>query len=95
MELCYAPFTMSDGLRVGLEEPPATVLVLPNGWVKVAAALPHICADLRRQTLTEAWDSYRSAWRNDNVIAAVRDAIRDEASHAHATDWRTVSVVQD
>jgi MoaA/NifB/PqqE/SkfB family radical SAM enzyme len=47
MELCYIPFDLSEGLRRSLEDPPATMLVLPNGWVKVAAALPHICADLR------------------------------------------------
>ena len=48
MELCYVPLTSRTGLRASLAEPPATLLVLPNGWVKVAAALPHVCADLRR-----------------------------------------------
>src|SRR4030095_6631560 len=47
MELCYVPFSMEEGLRGSLAEPPATLLVLPDGRVKVAAALPHICADLR------------------------------------------------
>ena len=50
-------------MRAALEQPPATLLVLPNGWVKVAAALPEICADLRRETLVEAWEAYREAWR--------------------------------
>ena len=48
MELCYVPFTIEEGLQRSLGEPPATMLVLPDGRVKVAAALPHICADLRR-----------------------------------------------
>ena len=60
MELCYVPFSMEEGLRGSLAEPPATLLVLPDGRVKVAAALPHICADLRRQTLAEAWRSLPS-----------------------------------
>jgi hypothetical protein len=47
MELCYIPFDMAEGLRRSVADPPATLLVLPNGWVKVAAALPHVCADLR------------------------------------------------
>ena len=51
MELCYEPFEIRDGLRGEPRDPPATLLVLPNGWVKVAAALPHICADLRRDRL--------------------------------------------
>ncbi len=47
MELCFSPFSISDALSDSMEEPPATLLVLPNGWVKVAAALPYICADSR------------------------------------------------
>ncbi len=92
MELCYTPFSMEDGLRAGLEDPPATMLVLPNGWVKVAAALPYICADLRCKTLAEAWESYRSAWRDDTVITAIRRAIGDESCHAEANSWQFVPV---
>src|SRR5262249_40389819 len=51
MELCYIPFDIAEGLRQSLYDPPATMLVLPNGWVKVAAALPYVCADLRQDTL--------------------------------------------
>ncbi len=43
--------TSKRGLRESLATPPATLLVLPNGWVKVAAALPHVCADLRHESL--------------------------------------------
>ena len=64
--------TMAEALRRQLEEPPATLLVLPNGWVKVAAALPHICADLRRETLPQAWEAYRGAWRDEAIVAAVQ-----------------------
>ena len=34
------PTRASREVRASLDEPPATLLVLPNGWVKVAAALP-------------------------------------------------------
>lgn len=93
MELCYAPFSLAEGLRRSLAEPPATLLVLPDGRVKVAAALPHICADLRRQDLTQAWTSYRRAWRDESVIAAARQAIEDESRHAEANSWRSVQDV--
>ena len=63
MALCYIPFDVGEGLRRSLTEPPATLLVLPNGWVKVAAALPHACADLRVTGLAEAWMAYRQAWQ--------------------------------
>ena len=87
MELCHEPFEMRDGLRASLESPPATLLVLPNGWVKVAAALPDICADLRRDRLDEAWDAYRVAWRSDRVRSAARNVVDDAALLAQANVW--------
>ena len=92
MELCYVPFSMEEGLRGSLAEPPATLLVLPDGRVKVAAALPHICADLRRQSLAEAWEAYRRAWRDEPVLAAIRGAIADPARHAEANKWQLLPV---
>jgi MoaA/NifB/PqqE/SkfB family radical SAM enzyme len=91
-ELCYTPFSMTDALSGVIEDPPATLLVLPNGWVKVAAALPYICADLRRHTLAESWARYQAAWRDAAVIAALRSAIEDESRHAEANSWRMAAV---
>jgi len=87
LELCYTPFSTMEGLLASLAEPPATLLVLPQGWVKVAAALPHICADLRRQTLSQAWDSYRAAWRDQALVSAAQRAAEHEMLHASANDW--------
>jgi hypothetical protein len=92
LELCYFPFALADGLRASIDEPPATMLLLPNGWVKVAAALPQVCADLRRHTLQQSWQRYRSAWRNDEVIAEARRAVVDESRHAAANAWKSVSI---
>jgi len=88
LELCYVPFDIEEGLRTSLATPPATLLVLPNGWVKVAAALPHICADLRRDSLAHAWEAYRSAWRSATVVSAARDAMKNRSHHAKANTWR-------
>lgn len=92
MEFCYSPFTLGEGMRASLEEPPATLLILPNGWVKIAAALPHICADLRHVTLEQAWKAYRSAWRDDGVIAALHRAMANERHHAEANNWHRLAV---
>ena len=91
MELCYSPFSITEALRGSLDDPPATLLVLPNGWVKVAAALPHICADLRRHTLAQSWARYRAAWRDPAVIDALHSAIEDESCHRQANAWRMTS----
>jgi len=85
---------MVDGLRSSVEDPPATLLVLPNGWVKVAAALPDICADLRCHTLAESWERYRAAWRDETIAIALRGAIEDESRHAEANDWRMPAVAK-
>jgi len=92
MELCYEPFSMQEGLAAALEQPPATLLVLPNGWVKVAAALPEVCADLRQRKLSQAWDDYRCAWRGSTMASAVRAAMDDESRHAQANSWRLIPV---
>jgi MoaA/NifB/PqqE/SkfB family radical SAM enzyme len=94
LELCYVPFDLEEGLRESLRTPPATLLVLPNGWVKVAAALPQICADLRRNSLAEAWEAYRNAWRSDTVLGAVRRAVADPALHAQANTWQLLPVAR-
>jgi len=94
LELCHVPFDIEAGLRGSLETPPATLLVLPNGWVKVAAALPQICADLRRNTLLEAWEAYRNAWRSDTVLTAARRAVTDPSRHAQANIWQLLPVAQ-
>jgi MoaA/NifB/PqqE/SkfB family radical SAM enzyme len=88
MELCFEPFEIRDGLRASLESPPATLLVLPNGWVKVAAPLPQICADLRHDPLDDAWNAYRAAWRSDKVVSAARLVVDDQARLADANGWQ-------
>ncbi|OGR90098.1 MAG: hypothetical protein A2V88_04035 [Elusimicrobia bacterium RBG_16_66_12] len=63
LELCYKPFSLDEEMSSRRIEPSGTLLILPDGRVKVAAALSQICSDLSHQTLLEAWDSYRRAWR--------------------------------
>ena len=92
IELLHEPFTLEEALRTCLTEPPATLLVLPNGWVKVAAALPHVCADLRHGTLVQAWDAYRRAWHGATMASAVRGALEDSGRHAQANSWQLLPV---
>jgi MoaA/NifB/PqqE/SkfB family radical SAM enzyme len=92
IELLYEPFTLEQALGTSLAEPPATLLVLPNGWVKVAAPLPHICADLRQRTFGQAWDDYRNAWRGNTMASAVQGALEDSGRHAQANSWQLLTV---
>jgi hypothetical protein len=54
----------------------------------VAAPLPQICADLRRDRLDDAWNAYRAAWRSDRVLSAARRVIDDPALLANANGWQ-------
>ena len=90
MQICHDPFTIEAGLEQSLITPPATMLVLPNGCVKVVAALAYICGDLRHVTLAEAWESYRAAWKDPTVIVAIRRAIADQDYHANANLWTSI-----
>ena len=92
MRLCYAPFSIEENLCDFLDQAPATLLVLPNGKVKVAAALPYVCADLRWQTMAAAWDAYRSAWRDETLLDAIRRASKDDSRHAEANAWQSLPV---
>ena len=94
MELCYTPFSIEEGLRRSLADPPATLLVLPNGWVKVVGPLSYICADLRRDSLEQAWDAYRRSWRNAIILGEVTQAIAADSRHAQANEWQSVLVAQ-
>lgn len=87
LELCYLPFSIEEGLREGLGEPPATLLVLPDGKVKVAAPLPYLCADLRRESLAEAWEAYRRAWRHPSFSGAANALLTDPSLLARANAW--------
>jgi MoaA/NifB/PqqE/SkfB family radical SAM enzyme len=65
------PWDILTELDRRLESPQAMLLVVPNGRVKLLNALPFAAADLRHQSLAEAWQAYRAAWR----APAVRDFV--------------------
>ena len=65
--LSVYPWDILTELEVRLESPQAMLLVVPNGKVKLLNALPFAPADLRRDSLEEAWQAYRDGWRAPEV----------------------------
>ncbi len=61
--LSIYPWDIVTEMERRLESPQAMLLVVPNGKVKLLNALPFAPADLRRDSLEQAWDAYRAAWR--------------------------------
>jgi len=47
--------------------PQAMLLIVPNGKIKLLNALPFAPADLRHDSLENAWQAYRNAWRSPEV----------------------------
>jgi len=84
--LSIYPWDIVTEIEVRLESPQAMLLVVPNGCVKLLNALPFAPADLRRDSLEQAWDAYRTAWRSDEVREFVARCRADPGLLRHANE---------
>ena len=87
IELCYKPFSIADEMAHRAIQPSGTLLILPDGRVKVAAPLPWTCADLKTQNFLQAWESYKNAWADPRVRASLKNLAADPSSAAKANEW--------
>ena len=81
------PWDIVTEMERRLASPQAMLLIVPNGKLKLLNALPFAPADLRHDSLEEAWQAYRQAWRSPTVatfIAACRTN-PDLLRHANET----------
>ncbi len=83
---CY-PYDVIEELKYRLTTPSASLLVLPNGKVKLIGPLPFICGDLREHTLDEIWQRYKHAWNDPKVIEFGKRVVEDPALVAEANNW--------
>ncbi len=87
LELCFRPFSLPEDARALRREPPGTLLILPDGRVKVAAPLPYTCFDVTKRPFLEAWDAYRKSFGDPRVLRAFERLAADPASSAKANEW--------
>ena len=87
MELCFRPSSLEEALRETAAQPPAALLVLPNGKIKASAALPFLCGDLRTMSLKEAWGAYQAAWKDERVLSAASALLKDPSRTALSNRW--------
>ena len=71
LRLAVYPWDILEELRQRLAHPQAMLLVVPNGRVKLLNALPFSVADLRHDSLDDAWRAYRAGWQRAEVRAFV------------------------
>lgn len=87
MKVYYYPYDVIEELKYRLEYPSASLLVLPNGKVKLIGPLPFICGDLKKQTLKHVWISYKKAWGTPVVKKYARGVIADPKLLAKSNKW--------
>jgi MoaA/NifB/PqqE/SkfB family radical SAM enzyme len=86
MALSVYPWDIVTELETRLQSPQAMLLVVPNGKVKLLNALPFAPADLRHDSLAEAWRAYRAAWRAPEVRDFVQRCRAEPALLRHANE---------
>lgn len=69
IKLSIYPWDILTEIERRLASPQAMLLVVPNGRVKLLNALPFSPADLRYDSVTQAWQAYRNAWASPQVRA--------------------------
>jgi MoaA/NifB/PqqE/SkfB family radical SAM enzyme len=84
--LSIYPWDILTEMETRLQSPQAMLLVVPNGKVKLLNALPFAPADLRRDTLEQAWDAYRAAWRSPRVRDFIAGCRADPGLLRHANE---------
>jgi MoaA/NifB/PqqE/SkfB family radical SAM enzyme len=87
MTLSIYPWDIVTEMERRLESPQAMLLIVPNGKVKLLNALPFSPADLRQDSLAQAWQAYLTAWRSTEVREFVTGCRADTNRlwHANAT----------
>lgn len=84
--LALYPWDILTELERRLESPQAMLLVVPNGMVKLMNALPFVAANLRENTVVQAWEAYKKAWQSREVFEFVQACRGNPALLAHANE---------
>lgn len=92
MKIYYYPYDVIEELKYRLRYPAASLLVLPNGKVKIIGPLPFICGDLRKHSLLEVWQRYKKAWQLPEVIEFAEKVIEEPELLKEANKWRELCI---
>jgi len=84
--LSIYPWDIVTEIETRLASPQAMLLVVPNGKVKLLNALPFSPADLRVDSIEAAWDTYREAWRAEEVRTFIGRCRSEPALLRHANE---------
>lgn len=88
MKVYYYPYDVVEELKYRLNYPSASLLVIPNGKVKLIGPLPFICGDLKKESLSDIWEKYKESWSNPQVVEFSKKLIVDPRLLAESNKWR-------
>lgn len=87
MKIYYYPYNVIEELKYRIEKPSASLLVVPNGKVKLIGPLPFICGDLKKKSLKDIWEDYKIAWRKPKVIEFTKKVIANPNLLTQSNNW--------
>jgi MoaA/NifB/PqqE/SkfB family radical SAM enzyme len=87
MKVYYYPYDVLEELVYRLDYPAASLLVIPNGKVKLIGPLPFILGDLKKEPLSEVWTKYKVAWQKPEVIDFAKRVVSDPNLLALSNKW--------
>lgn len=88
MKIFYYPYDVIEELKYRLSFPAASLLVLPNGKVKLIGPLPFICGDIRKNSLREIWRNYKRGWKEKKVIEFAKKVISNPELLSESNKWQ-------
>lgn len=92
MKIYYYPYDVIEELRYRLKSPAASLLVLPNGMVKLIGPLPFVCGNVKKQPLVQIWKNYKKAWQEPEVVEFAHRLIQDPRLLAESNRWRELAL---
>lgn len=90
MKVYYYPYDVIEELKYRLECPSASLLVVPNGRVKLIGPLPFTCGNVKKEKLSDIWEKYKKAWKNPRVIEFTKKVIADPKLLAESNKWQEI-----
>lgn len=88
MKVYYYPYDVIEELKYRLQYPSASLLVIPNGKVKIIGPLPFVCGDLRKHSLDVIWQRYKRAWQDPEVKDFANRVIQQPELLKEANSWK-------
>lgn len=87
MKVYYYPYDVIEELKYRRHSPAASLLVIPNGKVKLIGPLPFVCGDLKTESLGEVWENYKLSWEKPQVVEFIDRLIDDPKLLAESNNW--------